>query len=80
MPVPQSPQQQQHLATARKLVTLSHILGWGGIGVLFLFGPLLGAATGSAAVGFGIAAVGGLSAVAGAIVGQIGRGMQGRVI
>jgi hypothetical protein len=80
MAAPQSPQQQQQLATAKKLVNLSHILGWGGIGTLFLIAPLLGAATHSAVVGIGVAAVGGLSAVAGAIVGQIGRGMQGRVI
>jgi hypothetical protein len=65
--------------TARKLVILSHILGWGGLLVL-LVGSIIGgrvAGGTGAAVGVGVGLV---SAVTGALIGQVGRGMQGRVI
>jgi hypothetical protein len=65
---------------ARKLVNLSHIFGWGGLGLLIL-GPILAASLRlGGKVGGGLAIVGVLSAIAGAILGQIGRAMQGRVI
>ena len=68
----------------KTLILWSRILGWGGIAVFF-FGSVIGAVVMSspahdpivlivsAVGGFGIAVVGG-------ILGQIGRGMQGRVI
>jgi hypothetical protein len=66
-------------ATAKKLVMWSHILGWGGLGVLIvgsIAGGVLAGPTGAGvAAGIGLA-----SAVTGAIIGQVGRGMQGRVI
>ena len=76
MSPPLSPQQQ----TAKKLVTISHALGWGGLGLL-IFGPIVGfAALHSGKVAAAGAIVGALCAFGGAIVGQVGRGMQGRVI
>ena len=66
--------------TAKKLVWWSHLLGWGGLGLVFAIGPALGIALSSIKIG-GLTAAGGLiSAVVGAIIGQVGRGMQGRVI
>jgi len=65
--------------TARKLVTASHILGYGGL-VVLIFGPVVGWGLGSGILS-GIAATSGiLMAVIGAIIGQVGRGMQGRAI
>ena len=65
--------------TARKLVFWSQILGWGGL-VVLLVGSVVGgrvAGGSGAAVGVGIGLV---SVVTGALIGQVGRGMQGRVI
>jgi len=68
----------------KTLLLWSRILGWGGIAI-FLFGSIAGSVVMSAPAhdptvlvvsaggGFGIAAVGG-------VLGQIARGMQGRVI
>ena len=69
---------------AKTLIFWSRILGWGGIAI-FLFGSIVGSVVMSAPAhdttvlivsaggGFGIAAVG-------AVIGQVGRAMQGRVI
>ncbi|HTM21068.1 MAG TPA: hypothetical protein VL172_11185 [Kofleriaceae bacterium] len=65
--------------TARTLVLWSHILGWGGVGVLFVGAAVAGVLAGGAAAGI-VAGVGITAAVTGAIMGQVGRGMQGRVI
>jgi hypothetical protein len=74
---------------AQRLVTISHWLGWGGILLLFIGGPAAGiiasvnAGRGSSApmaIGSVISLIGLLSAIIGAIVGQVGRGMQGRVV
>ena len=74
-----SPEQLAQQDRARKLVNLSHVLGWGGLGVLLIgtaaVGVVAGAA-GAAAVGVGAT----ISMVVGAIIGQVGRGMQGRAI
>ena len=77
---PISPQQQAQQEKAKQLVALSHIFGWGGVGVLFILAPALGVATGSGGVGVAMAALGALGAIAGAVIGQVGRAMQGRVI
>lgn len=65
---------------ARKLVLWSHVLGWGGIAVLILGFPIGLAACQSPAAGGLLSGLGLVSAVVGAIIGQVGRGMQGRVI
>lgn len=58
-------------ATAKTLVLTSHIMGYGGL-LLMIAGGV---------VGFWVLAGSGvLSAIIGAILGQVGRGMQGRVI
>ena len=81
---PQDPaaiaQARQTAMTAQKLVNLSHIFGWGGLGMLFVGAPAVGIGLHS---GFGAMVLAGggiLSAIGGAIIGQVGRGMQGRVI
>lgn len=75
--------QQQHLQkqqTAAKLVMWSHILGWGGLAFVFVGAIGLGILFQSpAAAGVG-AGIGMLSAVVGAVIGQVGRAMQGRAI
>lgn len=76
---PVSPEDHARAEQARKLVNLSHIFGWGGLGVM-LVGPILGAFAGSGTMAAILGGGGFVSAVAGAIIGQIGRGMQGRVI
>ena len=65
---------------AKRLVNLSTLLGWGGIGMMFLLAPIIGIAVKSFPVGAVLCGLGFASAIAGAIVGQIGRAMQGRVI
>jgi len=77
---PQSEAARRQAESAKRLVTISHILGWGGLGVLFLGSAAIGILTHSGGAAAITAGVGGISAVAGAIVGQVGRGMQGRVI
>ena len=58
-------------ATAKTLVLTSHIMGYGGL-LLMIAGGV---------VGFWVLAGSGvLSAIIGAILGQVGRGMQGQVI
>jgi hypothetical protein len=63
---PPSPHQQQQAALAAKLVMLSHIFGWGGIGLLLVLGPVLAISVNGTlgVIGMGI---GLLSAVVGAI-------------
>lgn len=66
-------------ASAKKLVLASHILGYGGLVVLFGGSIIAGIVIGGGAAG--ISAIIGLAmAIIGAIVGQVGRGMQGRAI
>ena len=66
--------------TAKKLVIWSHILAWGGI-ALAIIGALAAGSLFRSATGATVAAgCGGVSLVVGAILGQVGRGMQGRVI
>ena len=66
-------------ATAKKLVMWSHILGYGGLGILIVGSIVGGVLAGPTGAGIG-AGLGMTSAVTGAILGQIGRGMQGRVL
>lgn len=69
--------------TARKaqnLVNLSHIFGWGGLGTLLVLAPGSAVLTHSGMVALVVGGIGLTSAVVGAILGQVGRGMQGRVI
>ena len=73
-PQPQRPTDSRQ--TAQKLVNLSHIFGWGGLivlGPVVLFGV-------NPTGGLVVMGIGFLSAFVGAILGQVGRGMQGRVI
>jgi hypothetical protein len=76
---PPTPEQLATAAKARKLVNLSHVLGWGGLATLIVGTIFAGAAGGVAAAGV-VASVSGVSVIVGAIVGQIGRGLQGRAI
>jgi hypothetical protein len=76
---PPSPEQLATAARAQKLVNLSHVLGWGGLATLIVGTIFAGVLGGAAAAGV-VASVSGLSAIVGAIVGQVGRGMQGRAI
>jgi hypothetical protein len=64
---------------AQKLVTWSHILGWGGLAML-LIGSMAAAVLGGPKAAATVAGISMVSVVVGAIVGQIGRGMQGRAI
>ncbi len=66
--------------TAKKLVNLSTILGWGGLGVFVILGPVLAITMHAGLLGGVLSLIGAVAAIAGAIVGQIGRAMQGRVI
>jgi hypothetical protein len=74
-----SEQQLASKAKAQKLVNISHVLGWGGLGVM-LMGSIAGAIVGGPAAAAMIGTLGFVSAIAGGIVGQVGRGMQGRAI
>ena len=57
----------------------SHIFGWGGLGALIVLTPVaLGLAGGVAGGVVAVLALG--STVTGAVLGQVGRAMQGRVI
>ncbi len=77
--MPQAPVNSAKEATAKKLVLASHILGYGGLVVLFGGSIIAGIVIGGGAAG--ISAIIGLAmAIIGAIVGQVGRGMQGRAI
>jgi hypothetical protein len=70
----------EQAARARQLVSISNMLGWGGLGLLFLGAPLIGFLAQSPLAGVVVAGLGVLAAIAGAIVGQVGRGWQGRVV
>ena len=70
----------EQAARARQLVTISNLLGWGGLILLFVGAPIGGVAAESGTAGGVVGGIGILMAVAGAIVGQVGRGMQGRVV
>lgn len=77
MPPPPDPR-------AETLVRWSRILGWGGA-ALFLVGPIIAGMARrfegtQVIVGFAICGIGLAAAIGGAVVGQIGRAMQGRVI
>ena len=77
--MPQAPVDPAKEATAKKLVLASHIFGYGGLVVLFGGSIIAGIVFGGGAAG--ISAIIGLAmAVIGAIIGQVGRGMQGRAI
>lgn len=69
---------------AAKLVMWSHVLGWGGLALLVVGAFVAGLAhrndRDQAVFGMVMLGVGLVSAIVGAIIGQIGRGMQGRVI
>jgi len=66
-------------AKAKKLVTISHALGWGGIGVAFLIGPILAGAV-NVPLGVAFIVLGAICAIVGAVLGQVGRAMQGRAM
>lgn len=77
-----TPEELARAESARRQVVLSHWLGWGGLATLFL-GPMIAIALtrGSTPALYGVIAGCGLvMAVVGAIVGQIGRAKQNRVI
>ena len=83
MTVTPQQQAQQQAETARKaqgLVNLSTIFGWGGLGFLFVLAPTIGIGLHTGTGALAIAGIGAISAFVGAIVGQVGRGMQGRVL
>lgn len=79
---PQHPHHAQYLQkqqTAAKLVMMSTIFGWGGVGFLLALGPGIAIAV-NGTLGAALMGIGLISAIAGAVIGQVGRGMQGRVI
>lgn len=78
-PLPMTPEQQQQADRARKLVTWSHVLGWGGLGML-LAGSAAGGIIAGAPGAVSVALIAIVLMIAGGILGQIGRGMQGRAI
>jgi len=65
---------------AQTLVKWSHGLGWGGLVFAVIIGPIVGFSLGSPLLALVLAGLGVVSTITGAILGQIGRGMQGRVI
>ncbi|MBI97935.1 MAG: hypothetical protein CMO78_05310 [Verrucomicrobiales bacterium] len=78
--IAQQPIDPKKEATAKKLVIASHILGYGGL-VILIGGPIAAGVLFESGTMAGIAAVIGIvMAVIGALVGQVGRGMQGRAI
>ncbi|MBA2543241.1 MAG: hypothetical protein H0V17_26605 [Deltaproteobacteria bacterium] len=79
MTAPQPAPPTDNRQTAQKLVNLSHILGWGGLGLLLVLGPVVLFGVNPTG-GLVVMGIGFLSAFVGAILGQVGRGMQGRVI
>ena len=77
-PVP--PHVAERARTAQRLVTISRWLGWGGL-VVLCFGSIgVIVLTRSGEAGGAVALLGMVSATVGAIIGQVGRAMQGRVI
>jgi hypothetical protein len=74
-----SPAARAEIEKAKKLVMYSHIFGWGGLGALIVLTPLAFAALGGIA-GAVVALLALGSTITGAVLGQIGRAMQGRVI
>jgi hypothetical protein len=74
-----TPAQEAALAKAMTLVLWSHILGWGGLGLLIVGGAGAAILAGGGAGAF-VAAVAMVAVVVGAVIGQVGRGMQGRAI
>lgn len=72
-------QQLERQAHAQKLVRWSHALGWGGLATLVVGGVAAVLVAGPAAA-VAVAAVSGISTITGAVLGQVGRGMQGRAI
>jgi hypothetical protein len=74
-----SPDQVARQARAQTLVNWSHVLGWGGLASLFVGTGIAGVAGGPVAGGI-VGVLSGISVVVGGIIGQVGRGMQGRAI
>lgn len=76
---PMPPAMMEQEAKAQKLVKWSQRLGWGGLGMLTV-GTTIAAVTVGAPAAVAVGAVSGASVLVGAIIGQVGRGMQGRAI
>lgn len=74
-----SAEQLAQQARARMLVNWSHVLGWGGLLVL-IFGTGAAAAASGGVAAAVVGVLSGICVIVGAILGQIGRGMQGRAI
>ncbi|HEX7837892.1 MAG TPA: hypothetical protein VF469_10545 [Kofleriaceae bacterium] len=74
-----SAEQLAREARARTLVNWSHALGWGGL-VVLIFGTGVAAAAAGGAAAAVVGVLSGICVIVGAILGQIGRGMQGRAI
>ncbi len=64
---------------AKRLVFWSNLLGWGGLAFVFV-GPFIGSAIAGAGGAYGVGAIAFVVMLVGAVMGQIGRGMQGRAI
>ena len=74
------PPEDPNAKQAHKLVVLSRVFGYGGLAALFVLTPLSYLVTDDFYVGMIIGGLAAMSVFTGAILGQIGRGMQGRVI
>ena len=79
-PQPQTPEEAAKAEKARKLVIASHILGYGGLVVLFFGSFIVGYVFHSEMAGIITGMLGLISSGVGAVIGQIGRAMQGRAI
>ena len=82
-PYPSSPSSQmspEDEAKAKRLVSISHVLGYGGL-VMLIFGSIAASILFDSSTAAGcVALLGLITAVVGAIIGQVGRAMQGRAI
>jgi hypothetical protein len=74
------PAQIKEQEDAKTLVMWSQILGWGGVGVMFVGAGVVGVLVSSATAASVVAGLGLVMAIIGAVIGQVGRAKQGRVI
>lgn len=76
-PRPRDPERENK---AKHLVIWSKVLGWGGLGTAVLVAPIVGVNVGSTPLGVFLVVLGLVVAIVGGVIGQVGRGMQGRVM
>ena len=77
---PRAPRQSSQESLAKKLVLWSRILGWSGLLIFVLGGPITCIALRTPKAGLIVSGLGLASAFVGGVIGQVGRAMQGRII